>query len=201
MPLSGFFHVATSSTALTSNITGYTIEGRQGKWSAAEEIWIDGQNFLLMQSYEYGKEVAYAVLDSHGKQAAEDTQDGFTDQVIEQIREYIHGQKTPSLSAVQEADKRPDLGANILEATNIAAELVGEELSPVQKMQGISSRATNAERAHMSRDEEKEHEARQRRKKRRKNGRLPLKGRDSVLDRLKKYQEKLRENSEAIVTW
>ena len=41
-------------------------------------------------------------------------------------------------------------------------------------------------------DEKKEHEARQRRKKRRKNGKLPLKGRDSVLDRLKRYQEKLR---------
>jgi hypothetical protein len=36
VPLSGFFHVASSSTVLTADTTGYTIEGRQGTWSAAE---------------------------------------------------------------------------------------------------------------------------------------------------------------------
>lgn len=41
-------------------------------------------------------------------------------------------------------------------------------------------------------------EARQRRKKRRKNGKLPLKGRDSVLDRLKRYQEKLRRKKQRL---
>jgi len=198
--LSGFFHVTSSSTVLTADTTGYTIEGRQGTWSSAEEMWIDGQNYLLMQNDEYGRDVAYAVLDSHGKQAAEDTLDGFTDQVIEQIREYIHGQKTPSLSAVQEADKWLDSGANTLEATNNGAELAGEVLSPVQKIQGIRSRGSDTERAHMSRDEEKEHAARQRRKKRRKNGKLPLKGRDSVLDRLKRYQEILRKTKSEVCT-
>ena len=195
VPLSGFFHVASSSTVLTADTTGYTIEGRQGTWSAAEEMWIDGQNYLLMQNDEYGREAAYAVLDSHGRQAAEDTMDGFTDKVIEQIRAHLHTQNKTQYQSAEgmEKDSRTDIPSP--PSSENTTEYTGAELLPVGETEMLSSAepATEAtERTQLSLDEKKEHEARQRRKKRRKNGKLPLKGRDSVLDRLKRYQEKLR---------
>lgn len=195
VPLSGFFHVTSSSTVLTADTTGYTIEGRQGTWSAAEEMWIDGQNYLLMQNDEYGREVAYAVLDSHGRQAAEDTMDGFTDKVIEQIRAHLHTQNKTQYQSAEgmEKDSRTDIPSP--PSSENTTEYTGAELLPVGETEMLSSAepATEAtERTQLSLDEKKEHEARQRRKKRRKNGKLPLKGRDSVLDRLKRYQEKLR---------
>ena len=199
VPLSGFFHVASSSTVLTADTTGYTIEGRQGSWSSAEEIWIDGQNFLLMQNDEYGREVAYAVLDSHGRQAAEDTMDGFTDQVIGQIRAHLSRQSSPSHQLAGSMEKDPRADTPSPPSSENTAEYTGAELPPVGETETLRSgeSATEAvERTQLSLDEKKEHEARQRRRKRRKNGKLPLKGRDSVLDRLKRYQEKLRKKKE-----
>lgn len=198
VPLSGFFHVASSSTVLTADTTGYTIEGRQGTWSAAEEMWIDGQNFLLMQNDEYGREAAYAVLDSHGRQAAEDTMDtmdGFTDQVIGQIRAHLHTQNKPQDHSAESMEKDPRADTLSPPTSENTVAYTGAELPPVGKTEMLSSAepvSEVTERTQLSLDEKKEHEARQRRKKRRKNGKLPLKGRDSVLDRLKRYQEKLR---------
>lgn len=197
VPLSGFFHVTSSSTVLNANTSGYTIEGREGLWSAAEEMWIDGQNFLLMQSDEYGNEVAFAVLDSHGKTAAADTMDGFTDQVIEQIREYMHRRRTPTRQSTENADKGSDANKSSTMASKNTTKNTETELTPVGKTEILPPGESARERGRLNRDEKKEQEARQRRKKRRIKGKLPLKGRDSVLDRLKRYQEKVRKKAEA----
>ena len=53
VPLKGFFHVASSSGLLTMDTKDYQIEGRAGNWFAAEETWIDGRHFLLMQSQKH----------------------------------------------------------------------------------------------------------------------------------------------------
>lgn len=200
VPLSGFFHVTSSSTVLNANTSGYTIEGREGLWSAAEEMWIDGQNFLLMQSDEYGNEVAFAVLDSHGKTAAADTMDGFTDQVIEQIREYMHRRSTPTRQSTENADKGSDANKSSTMASKNTTKNTEAELSPVGKTEILPSGETANERGRLNWDEKKTQEARQRRKKRRKKGKLPLKGRDSVLDRLKRYQEELKKKAMAGTT-
>lgn len=200
VPLSGFFHVTSSSTVLNANTSGYTIEGREGLWSAAEEMWIDGQNFLLMQSDEYGNEVAFAVLDSHGKTAAADTMDGFTDQVIEQIREYMHRRSTPTRQSTENADKGSDANKSSKMASKNTTKNTEAELSPVGKTEILPSGETANERGRLNWDEKKTQEARQRRKKRRKKGKLPLKGRDSVLDRLKRYQEELKKKAMAGTT-
>ena len=42
-----------------------------------------------MQSQQFGAKAALAVLDSDGHPAAEDTFTGFSQEVIDQIREYI----------------------------------------------------------------------------------------------------------------
>ena len=197
VPLSGFFHVTSSSTVLNANTSGYAIEGREGLWSAAEEMWIDGQNFLLMQSDEYDDAVAFAVLDSHGKTAAADTMDGFTDQVIEQIREYMHRCRTPMRQSSENVDKGSNANKSSTMASKNTTENTEAELTPVGKTEILPPEESAPERGRPKRDEKKEQEARQRRKKRRKKGKLPLKGRDSVLDRLKRYQEKVRKKAEA----
>ena len=71
--LTGFFHTTASTALLSIDTTDYQIEGRDGNFLAADEIWIDGQHFFLMQSQQFGKNAAYVVLDSNGKVAAEDT--------------------------------------------------------------------------------------------------------------------------------
>ena len=101
--LTGFFHTTASTALLSIDTTDYQIEGRNGNFLAADEIWIDGQHFFLMQSQQFGKNAAYVVLDSNGKVAAEDTTVGFTEEVIRQIREYIRRQnaakETPARAA------------------------------------------------------------------------------------------------------
>ena len=44
--------VAFSATLLSLETTDYQIDGRPGNWLAAEEAWIDGRQFFLMQSQE-----------------------------------------------------------------------------------------------------------------------------------------------------
>lgn len=93
--LTGFFHVASSSTAITLDTTDYQIHGRPGNWAVAEEAWIDGQRFVLLQSQQFGRNAGYAVLDSHGNVAAEDTTEGFSEETIRQIREFIQSRNNP----------------------------------------------------------------------------------------------------------
>ena len=191
VPLSGFFHVAASSTILTTKTTGYVIEGRQGVWSATEEMWIDGQNFLLMQSEEFGADTAYAVVDSHGKKAADDTMDGFSDKVIEQIREYIHGKKKSDTPTPESERSEPDQNLSTEEPAKKEPVNTEDELPKVVKTDTNSAESSDDIHGQNQIADKKEQEARRRRKRRRKNGKLPLKGRDSVLERLKRYQEEL----------
>lgn len=191
IPLSGFFHVTSSSTVLNANTSGYAIEGREGLWSAAEEMWIDGQNFLLMQSDEYGNEVAFAVLDSHGKKAADDTMDGFSDKVIEQIREYIHGKKQTDAPTPESERAEPDQNLSTEEPEKKKTVNTEDELPKVVKTDTNSAELSDDIYGQIQIADEKEQEARRRRKRRRKNGKLPLKGRDSVIERLKRYREEI----------
>ena len=101
VPLKGFFHVASSSGLLTMDTRDYQIEGRAGNWFAAEETWIDGHHFLLMQSQKHGTNAAYAVLDSRGHIAAEDTYKGFTPETVQKGTDRRLSQKNPP-------DREPD---------------------------------------------------------------------------------------------
>ena len=105
--LTGFFHVPSSRELLTPETTDFQIEGRPGTWLVAEDIWIDGNHFFLMQNQFFGRKAACAVLDSRGHPAAEDTTNGFSDAVIKQIREYIHGQNSENKNSVP--DEPPKL--------------------------------------------------------------------------------------------
>ena len=84
--LTGFFHVPSSREQLTTETADFQIEGRPGTWLVAEDIWIDGHHFFLMQNQFFGRKAACAVLDSRGHPAAEDTTNGFSDAVIKHFQ-------------------------------------------------------------------------------------------------------------------
>ena len=178
--LTGFFHTTASTALLSIDTTDYQIEGRAGNFLAADEIWIDGQHFFLMQSQQFGKNAAYVVLDSNGKVAAEDTTVGFTEEVIRQIREYIRRQnaakETPARAAAT-----PSL-ENWQKSYENGEYLRSAEMAEEQNYSMIDGRMNNMPA---------KGSAHQRPARKRRKGKLPLKGRESVLKRLKEYQDEL----------
>ena len=58
---------------------------RKGSWMATDETMIDGRQFFLMVSEQYGRNAAYAVVDDQGRRAAEDTINGFDEKTVEQM--------------------------------------------------------------------------------------------------------------------
>ena len=193
--LTGFFHVPSSRELLTPETT--------------EDIWIDGNHFFLMQNQFFGRKAACAVLDSRGHPAAEDTTNGFSDAVIKQIREYIHGQNSenknstpdepPELEPIQssETDERSDpLPAIEIVPEHTASEGLTLELKvtenqkpdsgdlePVSNLGPVLNPEPDS-RPNPVPDENKQ-------KKKRRSGKVPLRYRSSVLERLRKYQMKL----------
>ena len=180
--LTGFFHVASSSVLISLETTDYQIEGRPGNWLAAEESWIDGRQFFLMQSQEFGRNAAYAVLDSEGRQAAQDTAVGFSDEVIRQIREYMQRQMVSADKTRLSADSRPPL-ENWQKSYENGEYLRSAEMAEEQNYSMIDGRMNNMPAKPII---QKRCTGRKR-----KNGRLPVKGRESVLKRLKQYQTEL----------
>ena len=186
--LTGFFHVTSSGTALTIDTADFQIEGRPGNWFAIDEKWIDGQNFLLMQSQQFGTNAAYAVLDSHGRQAAEDTTKGFTDEIIHQIREYIRNQDTASHTPDKEQDTK--LNADSSTDGDMSAESVhlkNDEQSRSEPPTDQPSESRFHGKAPLGSSSQKSYPTR--RKKRRRG--LPANKRESILKRLRAYKEKL----------
>ena len=182
--LTGFFYVPSSAALITLDTADYHIEGRPGIWLAAEEAWIDGRRFFLMQSQEFGRNAGYAVLDSQGNQAAPDTTIGFSEEVIRQIREYIQRQAASAEQAKipAAADTHPPL-ENWQKSFENGEYLRSAEMAEEQNYSMIDGRMNNMPPKPLIRQ-------RQSGRKRR-NGKLPVKGRESVLKRLKQYQTEL----------
>lgn len=207
--LTGFFHVPESRELLTTETTDFQIEGRPGTWLVAEDIWIDGNHFFLMQNQFFGRKAACAVLDSRGHPAAEDTTNGFSDAVIKQIREYIHGQngenknstpdEPPELEPIQssETDERSDpLPAIEIVPDHTASEGLTLELKVIENqkpdsgdLEPVSNLGPVLNPEPDSRPNPVPDENKQ--KKKRRSGKVPLRYRSSVLERLRKYQMKL----------
>ena len=188
--LTGFFHTTASTALLSIDTTDYQIEGRNGNFLAADEIWIDGQHFFLMQSQQFGKNAAYVVLDSNGKVAAEDTTVGFTEEVIRQIREYIRRQnaakETPARAAAT-----PSL-ENWQKSYENGEYLRSAEMAEEQNYSMIDGRMNNMPT---------KGPAHQRPARKPRKGKLPMKGRESVLKRLKEYQAELAaQRGQAVVS-
>ena len=178
--LAGFFHTTASTALLSIDTTDYQIEGRDGNFLAADEIWIDGQHFFLMQSQQFGKNAAYVVLDSNGKVAAEDTTVGFTEEVIRQIRAYMERQNA-ARETLAGTTATPPL-ENWQKSFENGEYLRSAEMAEEQNYSMIDGRMNNMP---------PKAPAHRRQPGKRRKGKLPLRGRESVLKRLKEYQDEL----------
>ncbi len=78
---------------ITLQTTDYLLKGRKGLWLAEDMILVDDRPFFLLQHQNFGNDAAFAVVDEYGNQAAADSYDGFTDEVIRQIRQYLQKEK------------------------------------------------------------------------------------------------------------
>ena len=188
--LPGFFHVYVSAPVLSLGTTDYKIEGRPGTWTAREEYWVDGRRFLLMQSQQFGSKAALAVLDSDGHPAAEDTFTGFSQEVIDQIREYIHRNDNGQDDMASKEETR---GKDSFITDTVTVPMSDD---PGGNSNGLSMK--NDERTDRSADKQimktkKKSQRRKGKSKKRRTGPRPLWCRSSVLERLRKYQVKLAE--------
>ena len=186
--LPGFFHVHASAPVLSLGTTDYKIEGRPGTWTVREEYWVDGRRFLLMQSQQFGSKAAFAVLDSDGHPAAEDTFTGFSQEVIDQIREYIRRSDNGQDDTASQAETRDeDSSINNTATVPASADSGGNNNDPSRKNDEKTSRATDKQ---IVKTKKKTAKRKGKSKKKRKCPR-PLWSRSSVLERLRKYQMKL----------
>ena len=192
--LPGFFHVHVSAPVLSLGTTDYKIEGRPGTWTAREEYWVDGRRFLLMQSQQFGSKAALAVLDSDGHPAAEDTFTGFSQEVIDQIREYIHHSDNSRDDAAGKTETRGEDRSNADVVTvPVSADSSESNNGPSRKIDERESRAGDKQIVKTKKKPAK----RKRKAKKKRKGPRPLWSRSSVLERLRKYQMKLAEKRSA----
>ena len=192
--LPGFFHVHVSAPVLSLGTTDYKIEGRPGTWTAREEYWVDGRRFLLMQSQQFGSKAALAVLDSDGHPAAEDTFTGFSQEVIDQIREYIHHSDNSRDDAAGKTETRGEDRSNADVVTvPVSAGPSESNNGPSRKIDERENRAGDKQIVKTKKKPTK----RKRKAKKKRKGPRPLWSRSSVLERLRKYQMKLAEKRSA----
>ena len=78
---------------ITLQTADYLLKGRKGLWLAEDMLLIDGRPFFLLQHQDFGNDAAFAVVDEYGNQAAADSYDGFTDDVIRQIRHFLQKER------------------------------------------------------------------------------------------------------------
>ena len=78
---------------ITLRTSDYLLKGRKGLWLAEDMILVDGRPFFLLQHQDFGNDAAFAVVDEYGNQAASDSYDGFTVDVIRQIRQFLQKEK------------------------------------------------------------------------------------------------------------
>ena len=101
---------------ITLQTTDYLLKGRKGLWMAEDMILVDGRSFFLLQHQDFGNDAAFAVVDEYGNQVAADSYDGFTGNVIQQIRQFLQKEK--------EQKTQPEAGANSYNQTHDAFSLV-----------------------------------------------------------------------------
>lgn len=88
--LSDFLKIASSEGGITKDTVEYKIEGKGGTWYVVDYLLLEGREFFLMEHEQYGKDVAYVVLDQKGKVIVDGTYNGFDDNAKQKIRDFLH---------------------------------------------------------------------------------------------------------------
>lgn len=89
--ISDFMKVTSSEGGgLTKDTVGYEIAGKDGTWEVIDYLLVEGKNYFLMEHEQYGKDVAYVVLDQKGNVLVDGTYNGFDDVVKQKILDSLH---------------------------------------------------------------------------------------------------------------
>ncbi len=191
VPLAGFFHTR-SVTKVSGDTTDYKIEGMTGKWFTADDTWIDGLPFFLMENQQYGPDAAYVVLDHHGTVITTVAGDGFNDETVAKIREYL-----------QKKDRQNDGNSSTDSAENTET-IARQENEPhtedpahddlPQMPEKPPAQQTSSESASTSAQSRPAPSTasninRQPKHGKKRKGTIPLKARKSLLDRLARYKD------------
>ena len=75
---------------LAKDTVGYEIAGKDGTWEVIDYLLVEGKNYFLMEHEQYGKDVAYVVLDQKGNVIVDSTYNGFDDVVKQKILDSLH---------------------------------------------------------------------------------------------------------------
>ena len=154
--------------------SGIAVSGHYGTWHTLESHNIQGQNFYLMESDEFGSDAANVIVDGTGKLVAEDVLTGFTPDIIQMITE--EQQLAPHLTNVmqeeetqrrQAAEEYQEENYNCIDGKLFTQNKLTPGDDTLSQPEQIPDRATSA------------------------------KDRSSIIGRLKAAQEKLSEKSAA----
>lgn len=89
--ISDFMKVTSSEGGgLTKDTVGYEIAGKDGTWEVIDYLLVEGKNYFLMEHEQYGKDVAYVVLDQKGNVLVDSTYNGFDDSVKQKLLASLH---------------------------------------------------------------------------------------------------------------
>lgn len=100
--IAGFIRISSSGTLVSLDTTDFHIKGKEGKWLAFDSIMIEGRQFFLMEHETYGKDAAWVVLDEDGKLIVDNAYHGFSQTVLQQIKEYLDPVQNVTRLQVQE---------------------------------------------------------------------------------------------------
>lgn len=85
------------SAPIQENSADIIVDGHEGTWRVIQSQEINGETFFLMESQEYGAEVANVLLNENRELVAEDLWNGIDYGAMEAVREYF-GQQEVSYS-------------------------------------------------------------------------------------------------------
>lgn len=191
VPLAGFFHTH-SVAEVSGDTTDYKIEGMSGKWFTADDTWIDGLPFFLMENQQYGPDAAYVVLDRHGTVITTVAGDGFNEETIARIRVYLRkkDRQNDESSSTDSAEKTETIARqeNAPHAEDPAHDdnpQAPKKPAAQQISSGSDSNSTQSGPAPSTASNVN----RQTKHGKKRKGVIPLKARKSLLDRLARYKD------------
>ena len=111
--------------------SGIAVSGHYGTWHTLESHNIQGREFYLMESDEFGRDAANVIVDGTGKLVAEDVLTGFTPEIVQMITE--EQQLAPHLTNLLQDEETHRCQTSELTAKNPAAEPGNQPETPAEK--------------------------------------------------------------------
>ena len=103
--IAGFIRNGSSGALVSFDTTDFHIEGKEGSWLAFDSIIIDGKQFFLMEHETYGRDAAWTVVDEDGNLVVDKVQEGFNENVLQQIRDWLN----PPQKEIESEKHKPPL--------------------------------------------------------------------------------------------